>query len=103
LESSIYSFPGEKRGRDLKHAVAATLANLNPLLEQIRQESLLRERTPGAFYLKSSGFLHFHEDPAGIFADLKMNGSFQRFAVTTPSEQQTFIEMFRELMISLKN
>lgn len=87
----------------MKHAGAATLDSLFPLLEQIRQEELLRERTPGSFYLKSSGFLHFHEDPAGIFADMKINGKFQRFAVTTPSEHQSFIEKFRELMSSLKN
>lgn len=87
----------------MKHAGAATLVSLGPLLEQIRQENLLRERTPGAFYLKSSGFLHFHEDPAGIFADLKIDGKFERFPVTTVSEQQNFIAKYRELMNSLKN
>lgn len=87
----------------MKHAGAATLQILTPLLEQVRREAALRERTPGAFYHKSSGFLHFHEDPTGIFADLKINGDFQRFPVTTPAEQHFFIEMFRELMRSLEN
>jgi hypothetical protein len=87
----------------VKHAGAATLESFGPFLKQIRQENLLRERTPGAFYLKSSGFLHFHEDPAGIFADLKINGKFERFPVTTLAEQQTFLAKFRELLNSLKN
>jgi len=87
----------------VKHAGTATLESLGPLLKQIRQANLLRERKPGAFYLKSSGFLHFHEDSAGIFADLKIDGKFERFPVTTLAEQQMFIAKFRELMNSLKN
>lgn len=87
----------------MKHAGEATLNTLSPLLEQIRQVAVLRERTPGAFYLKSSGFLHFHEDPAGIFADLKVAGKFERFPVTTSAEQQTFIEKFHTVIKQLTN
>ena len=31
----------------------------------------LTERTPGTFYRRSRAFLHFHADPAGIFADVR--------------------------------
>ena len=55
--------------------------------------STLTERTPGSFYRKSSAFLHFHEDPAGLFADVKLNGSgFERFRVSTKVEQALFLK-----------
>ena len=36
------------------------------------------------FYRKSQAFLHFHEDPKGLFADLReaMGADFERFDVT---------------------
>jgi len=34
-------------------------------------------------YRKSRPFLHFHEDPAGIFADVNVAAEFERFAVNT--------------------
>ena len=46
-----------------------TLQQLSELLDALRQDASLVERTPGAFYRRSKAFLHFHEDPAGIFAD----------------------------------
>lgn len=32
------------------------------------------------------GFLHFHEDPAGMFADLKTGDKFERFPANTRVE-----------------
>ena len=32
---------------------------------------MLREKKRGSFYLKSKGYLHFHEDPKGMFADVE--------------------------------
>jgi hypothetical protein len=42
------------------------------------------ERKRGVFYLKSKAFLHFHEDPAGLFADLRdaRGKDFDRIDVT---------------------
>jgi hypothetical protein len=59
----------------MKHADSDTLAQLAPLLIQVRQRvPSLKEKGMGKFYLKSSAFLHFHQDPAGLFADLKVDG-----------------------------
>ena len=58
----------------------------------------LRERKRGAFYRGGQGWLHFHEDPAGLFADLKIGGSFARFRVSTKAEQGALL---RELRNSL--
>jgi hypothetical protein len=55
----------------MKHAGAAALDRLEPLLAEIRALGLLKEKSRGAFYLKSRAFLHFHEDPAGLFADVR--------------------------------
>jgi hypothetical protein len=82
----------------LKHAGSASINTLNDLLDQIRGEKVLKEKKPGVFYLKSTAFLHFHEDVSGLFADLRVNDAWQRFPVTALSEQELFIEKFRELM-----
>jgi len=37
--------------------------------------------------LKARSFLHFHEDPAGLFADLRCTGDWQRFSVNTKVER----------------
>src|SRR5665213_304705 len=72
----------------MKHASASTLQQLAPLIEQLRALPDLVERTPGTFYYRSSAFLHFHEDLAGLFADAKLNFKlFERHRVSTRPEQ----------------
>ena len=76
----------------MKHAGEEALANLVPVLDALREHRALVERTPGSFYLRSSGFVHFHEDPAGLFADLKEDLiSFTRYRVTTRTERKEFL------------
>lgn len=71
----------------MKHANQETLAQLSPLLQQIRSRMPpLKEKGTGKFYRKSTAFLHFHDDPAGIFADLKVAGEWQRWPVNTDAE-----------------
>jgi hypothetical protein len=70
------------------------LRNLEPVLRALRKHGALIERTPGSFYLKSSAFLHFHEDAAGLFADVKEDFlKFSRYRVTTRAEQLEFVEL----------
>ena len=77
----------------MKHASHSALVELAPLLGALRQFDGLRERKSGVFYLKSRAFLHFHEDPAGLFADVKLDASgFTRLRVTTPAEQRKLIQ-----------
>lgn len=75
----------------MKHASEATLDQLADLLEPIRALPGLTERTCGCFYRKSSAMLHFHEDPAGLFADLKCSGEWRRMPVNTARERATFL------------
>lgn len=78
----------------MKHAGAAALDQLEPLLEQIRAIAGLKERSRGVFYLRSKAFLHFHEDPAGLFADLRTadGRDFERLKVDEPEGQRALAE-----------
>jgi hypothetical protein len=55
----------------VKHASPATLDLLAGLLEELRALPGLTERQRGVFYRRGRAFLHFHEDPAGLFADIR--------------------------------
>lgn len=81
----------------MKHASAQTLAAAAPeLIAQLRALPQLTERTPGSFYRKSQALLHFHEDPAGLFVDVKLDlKTFTRMPVNTQAEQDVFIAALR--------
>ena len=67
----------------MRHARTADLEPLAELLASVRELADLTERSPGTFYRRSNAFLHFHVDPAGLFADLKVDGEFHRYRVST--------------------
>jgi len=73
----------------MKHATPATLAQIEGLLKKIRTRTVLKEKSPGVFYLRGEAFLHFHDDPAGIFADVRLDGiDFTRLRATSAAEQK---------------
>lgn len=78
----------------MKHAGAAALDQIEPLLAQIRAIAGLKEKSRGVFYLKSKAFLHFHEDPAGLFADVRTadGADFERLKVDEPEGRRALIE-----------
>ena len=78
----------------MRHAGAAALDQLEPLLARLRQIASLKERTRGVFYLRSKAFLHFHEDPAGLFADIRAadGRAFERFQIDTASARDALAE-----------
>ena len=81
----------------MRHAGANTLAALETLLCKVREHPALLERTPGSFYWKSKAFLHFHDDPSGIYADVKLSGAdFTRVRATTPEEQAHLLSLIVE-------
>jgi hypothetical protein len=75
----------------MKHAGVVALHGLSKLLEQIRARDGIKEKSLGIFYRKSKAFLHFHEDPAGLFADLRMGADFDRYAVNTKKEWKALL------------
>ena len=71
----------------MKHAGAAALDALDALLADIRKREGLKEPRPGVFYRKGRAFLHFHEDAAGLFADLRDGGDWMRYPVSRPADR----------------
>ena len=71
----------------MRHARDAALDQLEPLLARIRAAGTLKEKKRGCFYLKSRSFLHFHEDPKGLFADIGDGDGrpFERVQVDDPA------------------
>jgi hypothetical protein len=83
----------------MKHAGAAALDALEPVLEQLRAIAGMKEKSRGTFYRGSNAFLHFHEDPAGFFADLKKGADFVRLAVNNRSEIATLIREAKRALV----
>ncbi|MCI3134470.1 hypothetical protein [Phenylobacterium aquaticum] len=82
----------------MKHAGAATLDQLEPLIAALRALPGLIEKSRGVFYRKSKAFLHFHEDPKGLFADLRTGDDFERFDVTEEAGRQALIAATRAVL-----
>jgi hypothetical protein len=49
----------------------ASHGQLEPLLVEIRTGKGLVEKKRGIFYRKSVAFHHFHDDPTGLYADVR--------------------------------
>jgi len=79
----------------MKHAGQAALDEIEGLLEEIRAIAGLREPKRGTFYRGASAFLHFHEDPAGVVADIKRSGEFVRMRAGTVNERAALIRAIR--------
>lgn len=84
----------------MKHADAQTLEQLADLLTNVRQRiPPLKEKGTGVFYLKSTAFLHFHQDPKGIFADLKVQGEWERFPANDRQEWDVLLRSLDEQLM----
>jgi hypothetical protein len=79
----------------VRHATQDDLDRLEGLLADLRALPELRERKRGNFSLKSQAFLHFHEHAGDFYADVKLNGSFERMRVTSRAEQLAFLRQVR--------
>jgi hypothetical protein len=79
----------------VRHARSEDLDRIEPLLARLRAElPRLKEKKRGCFYFKSRGFVHFHEDPKGMFADLRGidANDDRRLKVDTPGEQDALVK-----------
>jgi hypothetical protein len=83
----------------VRHARDEDLDQLEPLLAELRTVAGLREKTRGNFSRGSRAFLHFHADPSGLYADVRLGDEFERFRVTTPREQRTLLERIRPTLV----
>jgi len=74
------------------------LNRVEALLQELRRVPGLKEKTRGTFYRGSRAFLHFHEDPDGVFADVRLADDFERARVTTPAEQASLLRRIRQVL-----
>ena len=99
IPAGVTTTRGWEDARVVRHATDAALDELEPLLDQLRGIEGLIEKKRGVFYRRSRAFLHFHEDPSGLYADVRLEGiDFERFRVETREERR---ELLRLLTASL--
>jgi hypothetical protein len=77
----------------MKHAGPGALDQIESLLGDLRSFPSLDEKGRGVFYRKSKAFLHFHEDPTGLCADVRVGEEFERHRVETKKERATFLKI----------
>ena len=83
----------------MRHITTKELDRLEDLLTSLRELDGLREKKRGVFYRKSKAFLHFHEDPAGLFADVRLDGvTFDRCAVNSKKDQRELLARIRSAL-----
>lgn len=86
-------------GSAMKHAGRDALARLEPFLAELRKRRSLQEKRPGSFYLASRAFLHFHEDPDGLFADVKFANDFSRHPVSKPAQRKQLLRRIDRFLV----
>ena len=80
----------------MRHARPQDLDRLDPLIADLRRLDGMVEKSRGVFYRRGKAFLHFHEDPAGLFADLRnADGDFDRFDVTEADQWAGLVDEAR--------
>jgi hypothetical protein len=80
---------------------STTLDRIAPLLEALRAHPTLREVRPTVFQLNDRDFLHFHDEPECIFADVRLTKRFVRLPVSSHSEQLELLERIDHNLSSL--
>lgn len=84
----------------MKHASPAALDALEPLLAELRALAGLVEKSRGVFYRRGRAFLHFHEDPDGLFGDVRdaAGVEFERIDVSDETGRARLLVVARERM-----
>ncbi len=82
----------------MRHATAADLDRLEPLLTELRDLPELRERKRGYFSRGARAFLHFHEDDGDFYADVRLGADFERLRVSGRDEQAEFLSRVRQAL-----
>ena len=99
IAASWGRLPSDAAGDEsVKHATPVALEALEPLLVELRELEGIVERKNGIFTRKSKAFVHFHEDPEGLFADVRDGLDFARHRVSTQRERRAFLARVRALL-----
>jgi hypothetical protein len=80
---------------------STTLDRIAPLLGALRARPALWEVRPTVFQLNGRDFLHFYDEPEGIFADVRLTKGFVRLPVSSHSAQLELLERIDHNLSSL--
>ncbi len=83
----------------MKQVTAELLA---PLLGALRGYSTLDEVKPATFHLRGRDFIHFHETPDGVVADVLLARGRVHMPVSTSREQAELLERIEHQLASLE-
>jgi hypothetical protein len=86
----------------MKHAGAEALDRLEPLLRRVRGLEGVVEKSRGVFHRGSRAFLHFHEDPQGLFADVRTASGWKRLKVGAPPQERSLLCLAAEAVRGAK-
>ena len=79
----------------------ATLARIAPLLEELRAHPALVEARPTEFEVDGRSFLHFHDAPGGVVADVLLAEGRVSMAVSSSADQAELLERIDHSLESL--
>jgi hypothetical protein len=85
----------------MRHATDPALDALEPFLRELRALRGLTEKKRGIFYLRSQALLHFHEDPAGFFADVRVGRDWVRFPAGSARQRRAILAAVRGELAAL--
>ena len=80
-----------------------TIENLAMLLIFLRSYEILSEVRPTNFHLNGKGFLHFHDESDGLWADIFLSKGRLRMPANTASEQADVIGTIEPTLDSLES
>ena len=80
----------------------STLETLAPLLRFLRGYDVLEETAGVKFLLNGQDFIHFHDAPDGLWADVKLAKGRIRLSVAKASEQGELMEKISATLESLQ-
>ena len=80
-----------------------TNATLEMLLNFLRSYKILSEVKPTNFHLNGKGFIHFHDEPDGLWADIFLSKGRLRMPANTASEQADVIGTIETTLESLES
>ena len=86
----------------MKHAGPAALDRLETLLETLRREPRLKEKSRGTFYRAGRAFLHFHEHGDELFADIRLADDFERLPATRLAERAALLRRVAKALDAAK-
>jgi hypothetical protein len=79
-----------------------TLQVIEPLLSVLRSYSALIEVRPTVFHHNGRDFIHFHEEPKGIFADVRLTRGQVRLPATTQADQAELLGVIEKTLLALE-